>query len=157
MVMPRVVNGDIAVRDRLEAGQPVRPDLLGGLGGCRAAAPEAGESEVRAGVVPAFVEEMEHRADPRLVPPVVTWSAAFSVGAGEVCEELSARMTSDAASTVVGLVLDRDDVGESHSADHSQRRPGVRSCRDAFATECHDGLSRSASFPCDERLSVPDP
>src|SRR5689334_21651018 len=54
-------DGDIAVRDRHEGGQPVRQDLFGGLDGCGAVAPDAGETEVRAGVVPAFVEEMEHR------------------------------------------------------------------------------------------------
>ncbi|MET8150564.1 hypothetical protein ACIBSW_21425 [Actinoplanes sp. NPDC049668] len=122
-VDPEGSDGDIAVRDRLEAGQPVRQDLLGGLDGCGAVAPEAGEPEVRAGVVPASVEEMEHRVDPLLVPPVVTWTDAFRVGAGDVSEELSTRMPSDAVRTVIGLVLDRDDVWESHSADHSQRRP----------------------------------
>jgi hypothetical protein len=45
-VDPGGSDGDIAVRDRLEADQPVRQDLLGGLDGCGAVAPDAGEPAV---------------------------------------------------------------------------------------------------------------
>ena len=81
-------------------------------------------------MVPAFVEEMEHRVDPLLVPPVVTWPDALLVGAGDVSEELSARMPSDAAGTGMETRAQRS-AGQAtrHGASHGISPTGTASLR----------------------------